>query len=203
MLVSEIFPTIQGEGLKSGFPFTIIRLSGCNLRCIYCDTKYAWEDGKDVTLEDIIKEAKNIGIKNVLITGGEPLLQVESVDLMKKLLDEGFEVSLETNGSLSIYRVPRNVHIVMDIKTPGSGEGDSFLWENLKFLKPTDEVKIVIVDRRDYEWAKGILDKLEGFTVNFSPAHGILDPGELARWIIEDRIHVRFNLQIHKYIGVK
>ena len=201
MKLSEFFISIQGESIFSGFPFVFIRLSGCNLRCRYCDTKYAWEDGKEVPLEKVIDKTKKAGFKKVLITGGEPLIQKDSLKLMEELASQGFQVLLETNGSLPIKDVPRKVHIVMDIKTPGSGEEDSFLWDNLKYLKKSDEIKVVLVDRDDYIWFKSVMRRLpKGVLINLSPAWGFLKPGDLANWILEDRLNVRLNLQIHKYL---
>ncbi len=186
----------------AGFPFVFIRMSGCNLRCIYCDTKYAWEGGEDLAVSQVMDRVSYFGAKRVMITGGEPLVQKDdTVSLARELLSRGYEVFLETNGSIPINGLPLGVRIVMDIKTPASGSYGSFLWDNLDMLKEGDEVNVVIVNRDDYQWAKSeVLPRCKGFLVNFSPAWGFLSPSSLAGWILEDRLPVRLNLQIHKFI---
>jgi len=186
-----------------GYPFTFVRLAGCNLRCSYCDTKYAWEGGEEISLGEVLDSVRGLGLPRVLVTGGEPLLQSEALTLVEKLLELGYLVSLETNGSRPLDGVdPRCVKIV-DVKTPGSGEAGSFLMENVSFLGRRDEVKFVMTDRADFDFALEFMERhLGGFEgqVLFSPAHGVLDPAELSRWMVEERVDARLNLQIHKLI---
>ncbi|MEJ5227432.1 radical SAM protein [Thermodesulfovibrio sp.] len=205
MKISEIFISIQGEGSLVGIPMIFVRLSGCNLRCTYCDTTYSYDNGKEFSVDELLRIIKSSQLKYVAITGGEPLLQNEIYDLMDKLIDMKHNVVLETNGSISIERVPRQVKIILDIKTPGSSMESKNCLENLRFLKKADEIKFVITDRRDYEWAKDFLKKYSAKTreILFSPAIGFLQPSKLAEWIIEDRLQVRFNLQIHKFLQIK
>jgi 7-carboxy-7-deazaguanine synthase len=203
LLVTEIYPAILGESAWAGWPGVIVRLTGCNLRCSYCDTTYAYAGGKTLDLAAIIAKIKNLDLPRVLVTGGEPLMQPDAADLMRALIDRGLAVMLETNGALDLAPVPAPVHVVMDLKTPGSGEHRSMNDDNLKLLKKTDEIKVVLTNRRDYLWARKIvndhrLDKK--LQIIFSPAFGRLDPADLARWILKDRLHVRLGLQIHKYI---
>ena len=204
MKVCEIFASIQGESSLSGIPMVFVRFTGCNLRCSYCDTKYAYNEGAELSVQEVINKIKNFRLKFVEITGGEPLLQQEVYELMNELV-RNYNVLLETNGSLSIERINPEVKIIMDIKTPGSGMSDRNYYENLKFLKETDEVKFVLTDRNDYEWAKDFIknNMIKAKEILFSPAFGILDPAELAEWLIEDALNVRLNLQIHKYIFIK
>uniref|UniRef100_A0A7C4AJ55 7-carboxy-7-deazaguanine synthase n=1 Tax=Thermodesulfovibrio aggregans TaxID=86166 RepID=A0A7C4AJ55_9BACT len=204
MKVCEIFASIQGESSLSGIPMVFVRLTGCNLRCSYCDTKYAYNEGAELSVQEVINKIKNFRLKFVEITGGEPLLQQEVYELMNELV-RNYNVLLETNGSLSIERINPEVKVIMDIKTPGSGMSDRNYYENLKFLKETDEVKFVLTDRNDYEWAKDFIknNMIKAKEILFSPAFGILDPAELAEWLIEDALNVRLNLQIHKYIFIK
>ena len=201
--VSEIFKSIQGESTFAGLPCAFIRLAGCNLRCRYCDTKYAQESGETRTLEEILGKITEFGLPLVEITGGEPLLQPNTPTLARSLLDQGYEVLVETNGSLDISVLPERAVRIMDIKCPASGENKSFLWENLWKLRDRDEVKFVISDRHDYEWASGIVRERFGrvkHQILFSTVFGELPPRILVRWILEDRLPVRFQLQIHKYI---
>lgn len=203
MKVCEIFASVQGESSYAGLPCVFVRLTGCNLRCSYCDTAYAYEEGIEMPEDGIIESVRGYGINLVEITGGEPLMQSESLSLMEKLLDGGFTVLLETNGSESIKDVDKRVIIVMDIKTPKSGMFDKMDLMNLKHLKPRDEVKFVVADREDYEWVRefikdyALADKCK---ILLSPAYGSLSAESLSRWIIEDRLPVRLNLQLHKYI---
>jgi len=201
MKVCEIFASIQGESSLIGIPMVFIRLTGCNLRCTYCDTKYAYTEGQEMSIKKIINTVKNFRIKFVEITGGEPLLQTEVYELMDELV-KNYNVLLETNGSLSIEKVNSKIKVIMDIKTPGSGMSDKNYLENLNFLKKKDEVKFVLTDRNDYDWAKDFIKKnnINVREILFSPAFGILNPQDLARWILEDALPVRMNLQIHKYI---
>lgn len=201
MRVCEIFASIQGESSLAGIPMVFVRLTGCNLRCSYCDTKYAYYEGKDMNIDEIIQETKKFNLKYVEITGGEPLLQKEVYELIDRLILH-HNVIVETNGSISIENLNPKVKIIMDIKTPGSGMSDRNFIDNLKFLKPQDELKFVLTDRNDYDWAKDFIEK---HTINtqhilFSPAFGILPAKTLAEWILKDSLPVRLNLQLHKYI---
>jgi 7-carboxy-7-deazaguanine synthase len=203
MKVCEIFTSIQGESTFAGVPCTFIRMTGCNLRCSYCDTRYAYEEGTELTEEEIVEKIQAIGLKMVEITGGEPLLQGGVASLVKNLLDRGHGVLIETNGSQDIRGLDRRAVIILDIKTPGSGMSSKVKLSNLPLLKPEDETKFVIADRRDYEWSRNFIREhsLAGrCKVLFSPAFGILAPQDLSRWIMEDRLDVRLNLQLHKYI---
>jgi 7-carboxy-7-deazaguanine synthase len=203
MRVNEIFFSIQGESSHQGTPCVFVRLSGCNLRCRYCDTQYAYDDGEEVPLEEVLGKVTQYPSRIVEITGGEPLLQEESLELARRLLDRGYAVLIETNGTVDVSAVdPRAVRIV-DIKCPGSGHSHAILWENLRLLGERDEVKFVITSRDDYEWAKEVVRReglAEKHAVLFSPAFGSLVPAELASWILQDGLPVRLNLQIHKYI---
>ena len=201
--VNEIYQSIQGESSKAGLPCVFIRLTYCNLRCTYCDTEYAFYEGKEKSVDEIIKEVKKYGCKLVEVTGGEPLVQEESLDLMKKLCDEGFDVMLETGGSLPIENVDKRVLIVMDLKCPSSKMEKKNLYENIEHLKPADEVKFVIGNREDYDWTKEVIAKYDlrnKCKILFSVVFGELEPVTLVNWIIEDKLDVRFQLQMHKYI---
>jgi len=200
--VNEIFHSIQGESTHAGRPCTFVRLTYCNLRCTYCDTAYAFEEGTEMSVDSIISKVKQFGCKLVEVTGGEPLFQKETPELLKKLCNEGFEVLLETNGSLPIKDVDERVKIIMDLKTPSSGMADHNLFENINFLKANDEIKFVIGNKEDYEWAKRTLKKfnLSGSNVLFATVFGKLEPKTLAEWILEDKLDVRLQLQIHKFI---
>ncbi len=203
--VNEIFYSIQGESSYAGKPCAFIRLTGCNLRCSYCDTKYAYHRGKDMDLKQIMKKIVSYGCPLVEITGGEPLLQQDTPHLAKHLLDTGYDVLLETNGSQDINRVDRRCVRIVDIKCPSSGEMESNDLKNLDRLTLGDEIKFVIGDRKDYEYAKDVLTsiKLAGsprFPVHLSPSFGRIQPKELAAWILDDRLNVRLHLQLHKYI---
>ena len=204
MKICEIFASIQGESSLVGIPMIFIRVSGCNLRCTYCDTSYAFENGEDYTVSEVMKAIKQYNFRYVEITGGEPLLQPEVYDLTDELT-KNYKVVLETNGSLSVERLNPAVKIIMDIKTPGSGMSDYNYLKNLKFLKDTDEVKFVITDRNDYEWSKQFIKEhpIKVREILFSPAFGLLSAKELAQWIIDDSLDVRLNVQIHKYICVR
>ncbi len=204
MKVCELFVSIQGESTFAGLPCVFVRLSGCNLRCSYCDTRYAYDGGNERTVADVIDEVRAFGVGLVEITGGEPLLQEKEVhELSSRLLDSGCAVLIETNGSRRIDRIDRRAVVVMDLKTPGSGMCEMNDLTNIEHLSCTDEVKMVLCDRNDYLWARdiaaayGLPDRAR---VLFSPSYGMLDPRELAGWIIEDRLAVRLNLQLHKYL---
>lgn len=201
--VNEIYHSIQGESSKSGLPCVFVRLTYCNLRCTYCDTEYAFYEGEDKTIREIINEVKKYNCKLVEITGGEPLVQDESLELMKRLCDEGFEVMLETGGSLIIKDIDERVLIIMDLKCPSSKMEKKNLYENINFLKPADELKFVIGNREDYNWSKEIISKYylkNKSKILFSVVFGELEPVALVNWIIEDKLDVRYQLQMHKYI---
>lgn len=201
--VNEIYYSVQGESTSAGLPCVFVRLTFCNLRCTYCDTEYAFYDGNDKSVDEIISEVKKFGCKLVEVTGGEPLVQEECLPLMKRLCDEGFEVLLETGGSLPIENVDKRVKIIMDLKCPSSGMLKKNLYENINFLKKTDELKFVIGSREDYDWTKEIMSEysLAGkCPILFSVVFGELEPRTLVNWILEDKLNVRFQLQMHKYI---
>ncbi|MDN5733049.1 7-carboxy-7-deazaguanine synthase QueE [Psychrobacter celer] len=215
--LTEIFYSLQGEALTSGLPTIFVRLTGCPLRCVYCDTKYAFTGGERQSLDAIIATIKTYPCKRICLTGGEPLAQPNAIELMQCLLSDGYEISLETAGALSVKDVPAAVSKVMDLKTPSSGEADKNLWSNLDHLTQHDQIKFVIMNRTDYDWAKATLiehqlDKRVG-TVWFSPMFTVADDiddavspevpvlaRELAEWILTDALPVRFQLQLHKII---
>ena len=201
--INEIFHSIQGESRHAGRPCVLVRLTGCNLRCTWCDTAYAFEEGQDLPVSDVLERVAAHGTRYVLVTGGEPLAQDGVHDLIRELCDRGHEVAIETGGSLDLAPLDPRVMVVMDLKCPGSGMSDRNRWENLELLKPSDEVKFVIADRNDYEWARSVVarERLDGrFGVLFSPVHGVLHPRPLSEWVLADRLPVRVQLQIHKYI---
>ena len=203
--VNEIFYSIQGESSYAGCPCVFVRLTGCNLRCSYCDTQYAYDAGTDLTVAEIVAKVATYGCALVEVTGGEPLLQSDTPVLIAELLDLGHSVLLETNGSRDISVVdPRCIRIV-DVKCPSSGAAETADSANIERLRAHDEVKCVIGDRRDYEFAKAVLERIQAScpeppTVLFSPVFGLLDSRQLAQWIVADRLAVRLNLQLHKYI---
>ncbi len=204
--ISEIFTSIQGESSYSGLLCTFVRLSGCNLRCSYCDTAYSWQNGMELSEEYVLEKIKSSGISLIEITGGEPLLQESIVPLIKRLLDSGFNVLVETNGSLSIKYIDDRAIIILDIKTPGSNMDKKMFFSNLEIIKERHEVKFVITDRFDYDWSKKIIEDYNLFkrcNVLFSPAYGIMKPAELAKWMIEDKSPARLNIQLHKYVNCK
>ncbi len=200
--VSEIFFSIQGEAQFSGLPTVFVRLTGCPLRCQYCDTEYAFTGGQWQTIGAILAEAACHNTPYVCVTGGEPLAQARCHSLLSSLCDAGFEVSLETSGAIDVSDVDERVSRVMDIKTPGSGEFTSNRWENLPWLTERDSLKLVICDREDYDWASAALqDRLQvPCTVFFSPSYGELEAKTLANWMLEDRLSVRLQLQLHKIL---
>lgn len=203
LIVNEIYRTISGEGGSAGRACTIVRLTGCNLRCAWCDTAYAWEEGREMSIDEILTEVERLGGGLVLVTGGEPLLQDATPELLRRLCDAGCEVLLETNGSLDIGVVDSRVVRCMDIKCPGSGQGDSFRRGNLDCLRKTDEVKFVLADRADYEFAREFIrayDLTSRCEVFITPAAGRLEQAELAEWIPADGLKVRLGLQLHKII---
>jgi len=203
MIVCEIFASIQGESTYAGLPCTFVRMTGCNLRCKYCDTTYAYDEGSEMTADEIIHAVRCYGLNLVEITGGEPLLQRDAGSLISRLLDSNFKVLIETNGSVDIGGVDRRATIIMDVKTPGSGMSDSVRIENLALLKKSDELKFVITDEVDYDWARAMVRQFklsEKCTILFSPIYGKISPSGLSTWIIADKLPVRMNLQLHKYI---
>lgn len=204
MKVCEIFSSIQGESTRAGLPCTFVRMSGCNLRCTYCDTKYSYDGGADLSVEEIFGKVEEAGIRLVEITGGEPLLQKDEMNrLVTRLLDSDYRVLVETNGTLPIGAIDPRAVVIMDLKTPGSGMSMMNDLSNLAHLKSTDEVKFVICGPDDYLWARGIVREYglaQRCSVLFSPVAGVLSPRQLAEWILADRLEARLNLQLHKYI---
>ncbi len=203
LTVNEIFFSIQGEASKSGFPCIFIRLSFCNLRCSWCDTEYSFYEGQEMSIDDVMDSISGFPCNLVELTGGEPLVQEGAIPLMERLLEAGYEVMLETSGSLDISGVDPRVKRILDVKCPGSGMSSRNRPENLALLTPHDELKFVLKDRHDYEWAKDMLhrEKLtEICPVYFSPVWDSLPSGELAEWILDDGLEVRFQLQIHKFL---
>jgi 7-carboxy-7-deazaguanine synthase len=219
MKVNEIFKSIQGESTYAGLPCTFIRLTGCNLRCSWCDTQYAYEEGEELSIEEVLRKVEDLegigdytlGAKSpkatehslVEITGGEPLLQKEVYSLIERLLTKKYRVLLETNGSLNLGRLDKRVVKILDLKCPDSGMSERMNWGNLKKLNAKDEIKFVLSSKRDYEWAKEIISN---YSLNknrillMSPVKGRLKPEKLAKWILEDGLTARLQLQIHKYI---
>lgn len=201
--VNEIYFSIQGESTKSGLPCVFVRLTYCNLRCNYCDTEYAFFEGTDYSIGEIVEKVKSYSCNLVEITGGEPLFQKECYDLLNRLCEEGFEVLLETGGSLPIKEIDKNVKIIMDVKCPSSGMVKKNLYDNIDYLKPVDEIKFVIGTREDYQWTKEIIKKFDLYNkceVLLSVVFGELEPLTLVSWILEDKLNVRFQLQMHKFI---
>lgn len=204
LLVTELFYSIQGESTWSGLPCGFVRLSGCNLRCRYCDTQYAYDPGEAMEVEDIARRVKRFGCTHVTITGGEPLLQPETPGLIAELLRNNFKVSLETNGSLDIGAVDPGCVRIMDLKCPSSGMQPQNRMENLQLLGPRDQVKFVIADREDYEFALTMITRLprgiQAGNTLLSPAHGIMPAADLAQWMLQDRVPARLQIQLHKYL---
>lgn len=202
--INEIYYSIQGESTFAGLPCVFVRFTYCNLRCTYCDTAYAFYEGRDCSVDEIISEVKEYNCNLIEITGGEPLVQREEcLELMQKLSHLGYQVMIETGGSLPINGIDPRVKIIMDLKCPSSGMMKKNLYENIYFLKPIDEVKFVIGTREDYDWAKQIIkqyDLSDRCTVLFSPVFGQIEPSDIVHWILEDNLPVRFQLQMHKYI---
>ncbi len=201
--INEIFFSLQGESTKAGLPTIFIRLTGCPLRCRYCDTAYAFHMGEKMTIDNIIQSISQYRTKHVTVTGGEPLAQRSCHELLSRLCDEGFDVSLETSGAMDISRVDERVMKVMDIKTPASTEEEKNRYENIRHLNGRDQIKFVICNRSDYDWSKQKLAEhnlLEVCEVLFSPEHEGVHPTQLADWILEDNLNVRLQLQLHKYL---
>jgi 7-carboxy-7-deazaguanine synthase len=201
--IHEVFASIQGESTYAGLPCVMVRTAGCNLRCTYCDTLYALGQGEKWSASDILAKVDSYGLKHVEITGGEPLLQAGTVPLMKILCDRGYTVLLETNGSLEVTAVDPRVIRIIDLKTPASGAADLNLWSNLESLRPSDEIKFVLADRRDYDWSVDVLFRHAlpaRCAVLMGPVFGRLAPARLAEWILADRLPVRLQIQLHKLI---
>jgi 7-carboxy-7-deazaguanine synthase len=203
LTINEIFHSIQGESTRAGDPCVFVRLTACDLRCTWCDTEYAFYEGRKMSIDDVIRKVDSYRCPLVEITGGEPLLQDDVYELMDRLLAAGHTVMLETGGHRPIDRVPRNVIKIIDVKCPGSGESARNDWQNLERLAPHDEVKFVIADRADYEFARDVVCRRlaeRAGAILFSPVHGQLDPKTLSEWVLADRLTVRVQLQIHKII---
>jgi 7-carboxy-7-deazaguanine synthase len=201
--ITEVYASIQGESTHVGKPCVFVRTTGCNLRCTWCDSTFTFTGGGWRTLDEVLTEVASHGIHTVEVTGGEPLLQKATIPLMERLIEQGHEVLLETSGSLSIGEVPPAVHVILDLKPPDSGESERNHWPNVELLRPHHEVKFVIASRKDFEWARDVVREhhLAGrCTVLFSPAWGQVDLAELARWILEEKLPVRYQLQLHKVV---
>ena len=204
LTINEIFHSVQGESTYAGRPCVFVRLTACDLRCSWCDTPYAFYEGSKRSLDDVVGEVDRYGCSLVEVTGGEPLLQEDVYPLMQRLLDSGKTVLLETGGHRSIERVPDSVVTILDVKCPGSGEDGKNDWRNLQRLRPQDEVKFVVKDRVDYEFARDVIARHEiagrATAIHLSPVHGVLDPRTLSEWVLADHLPVRVQLQLHKYI---
>ncbi len=203
MKINEIFKSIQGETSYAGLPCIFIRIAGCNLRCSYCDTTYAYEDGTELSISSILQCVAQLKSKLVCVTGGEPLSNKDTPLLVKELLDKNYTVLVETNGSYDIRTIPQKAIKIMDIKCPDSNMSDLMHWQNINYLTKTDEVKFVLHSRKDYEWAKKVIDTYrlpEITTVLFGTVFGTMYPKSVVQWILEDNLDVRFQLQLHKYI---
>lgn len=201
--INEIFYSIQGEAKNSGKPTVFIRTSGCPFRCSYCDTDYAFTEGKQKKISEVIESVNKFDTKYITVTGGEPLAQKNIKNLLELLIRNSYDISLETSGLIDISNVPEDIEIVMDIKTPSSNEESKNIKKNLSIIKKTDVLKFVIGDKNDYEWSKKVL--LENNLINFSniyfsPVHDLLKPKDIAKWILDDNLKVTLQLQIHKYI---
>ena len=201
--ISEVYASVQGESRWVGLPCTFVRLTGCNLRCTWCDSVFTFKGGEHRSIDAVIADVEALGIPLVEVTGGEPLAQRQCIPLMQRLLDRGYEVLLETSGSLDISRVPAGVHVIMDLKPPGSGEVAKNRWQNLEFLRTKDEIKLVLASREDFEWARDRIREhrlSERCPVLVSPVFGSLDPRELVEWTLAERLPVRVQVQLHKVI---
>jgi 7-carboxy-7-deazaguanine synthase len=203
LTVNEIFFSIQGEGTRAGRPSIFVRLTGCPLRCTWCDTAYAFHEGTKRPAADVLAEVSAYPCRLVCLTGGEPLAQPAAFDLVTRLLDAGFEVVIETSGHVLLDALDPRAVAIMDVKAPGSGETHRMEWRNLELLRAMDELKLVLADRADYEWARALVREkrlAERCPVLFSPVHGVLDPGVLGRWILDDGLPVRLQVQLHKIL---
>ena len=203
MRVTEIYVSVQGETRFSGLPCTLVRTTGCDLRCTYCDTAYAFHGGRDMTVDEVVAAVATLGAPLVLLTGGEPMLQRDIVALAEALVGQGYQVMIETSGAHPVSALPAEVVRIVDVKTPGSGESHRVRWEVLEGLRPVDAIKFVLADEKDYLWAaaaireRGLATRAE---VLLSPVHGQLDPRDLVAWMLRDKLPARLNLQLHKYI---
>lgn len=203
MRITEIFHSIQGESTHAGRPCVFVRLTGCNLRCVWCDSEYTFTGGERMSMDDVIARVKSYGCNLVEITGGEPLAQSEAFELIERLCDDGFEVLIETSGSIDTSPVDRRAKLILDLKCPGSGEVERNRWENLDRLQPQhDEIKFVIADRADYEWTRQVIEErgLANHTLLLSPVWGTMDIKALAEWMLADRLPARLQTQLHKHI---
>jgi len=204
LTINEIFYSVQGESTYAGRPCVFVRLTACDLRCSWCDTPYAFHEGSKQSLETVLGQVDGFACPLVEVTGGEPLLQEEVYPLMQRLLDRGRTVLLETGGHRSTARVPERVVTILDVKCPGSGESEKNDWSNLDRLRPHDEVKFVVKDRGDYEYARDVIARYHlsdrGHAIHLSPAHGVMSPRTLSEWVLQDNLPVRVQLQLHKYI---
>lgn len=203
LTVNEIFFSIQGEGTRAGRPCVFVRLTGCPLRCVWCDTAYAFHEGTRRSEDEVMAEVEKLPCRLLELTGGEPLSQPDAFKLVSRALDAGWEVLVETSGHVLLDRLDRRAVAIMDVKTPASGEVHAMEWRNLDLLEAKDEVKFVIADRADYEWSRDLVRERrlhERCPVLFAPVHGALDPGLLGRWILDDGLPVRLQVQFHKYL---
>jgi 7-carboxy-7-deazaguanine synthase len=203
MRLYEIYTSIQGETQYTGLPCTLVRFAACDLRCHYCDTEYAFTGGQEVSLDSIVRDVEARGVPLVLLTGGEPLLQRELPELCAALLARRFEVLIETGGHRDVSTLPAGVVLILDIKTPGSGESEKMVWRNLERLGPRDAVKFVVTDEADYLWSRDVMRKhrlAQRCQVLLSPSFGQLEPKDLVAWMLRDKLPARLNLQIHKYV---
>jgi len=203
LTVNEVFFSIQGEGTRAGQPCAFLRLTGCPLRCVWCDTAYAFHEGQKRGEDDVMAELARFPARLLCLTGGEPLAQPAAFGFVGRLLDSGWDVLVETSGHVPLDALDPRAVAIMDVKTPGSGESARMEWRNLDLLKGTDEVKFVIDGRGDYEWARDLVRErriADRCTVLFSPVHGVLEPGALGRWILDDGLPVRLQVQLHKYL---
>jgi 7-carboxy-7-deazaguanine synthase len=201
--IHEIFYSLQGESSRVGLPTVFVRLTGCPMRCVYCDTAYAFSGGSNMEISDILAKVADYGTKYVTVTGGEPLAQKGCLVLLQELCDAGYSVSLETGGAIDISPVDKRVSVILDVKTPDSGEVENNVWGNLEHIKQTDEVKFVLCSRADYDWAKQVLNQhhiSEKCPVLFSPVYSQINPTDLAGWVLEDKLPVRMQVQLHKIL---
>ncbi len=199
----EVYASVQGESTWAGLPCVFVRLAGCNLRCSWCDSAFTFTGGVARSIDDVVAEVETHGIDLVEVTGGEPLMHRQVVPLIERLQERGHTVLVETGGSLDISVIPKGAHTIMDLKPPGSGEEAANHWPNINHLRPGDEVKFVLASRQDYEWSREVVlryDLTSRVPVLFSVVHGLQDPAEVSGWIVEDRLRVRLQLQLHKYI---
>jgi 7-carboxy-7-deazaguanine synthase len=206
MRVTEIYASVQGETGQAGRPCTLVRTTGCDLRCVWCDSAHAFYGGRELSIEEVLDAVAKLAPRLVLLTGGEPLLQRELPELAERLLARGYEVMCETSGSQDVARLPEGVSRIVDCKPPGSGESQKMLWENFgggRLRRGRDAVKFVLRDRKDYDWAKEVMTRYalpKQCEVLLSPSHGELDPKHLVAWMLADGLEARLNLQIHKYV---